>query len=328
MKLGVVGATGLVGQSFLKLLEQEPGFSAQELRLFSRRQKSCLFLGRELKTEALSLNRLKGLDICFFSAGEEISRVWAPQAAQEGAIVIDNSSAFRGDPDKLLIVPEINGCLLQNKPQIISNPNCSTIQLALALQPLQKSFGLQSVQVTSLQSISGAGKPALEEFQRESRGILSGKILYEEEDGRLAFNCISHIGPIGADGFCKEETKIMTESRKILDLPNLPISAWTVRAPSLNAHSEIVRCSLKKPATKEGLSQALSPYVKVLDPPPHARMASGKKDVFAGRIHKDSLGDNAWLLWIVADNLLKGASLNGWQIARRLLKMRGAGKTL
>ena len=175
MKLGIVGATGLVGQNFLSLLEKWPGLPIKEIRLFSRSQKSCSFLDHDVQTETLNLNRLKGLDICFFSAGEKISRIWAPQAVKEGVIVIDNSSAFRGDLDKLLIVPEINAHLLKYKPQIISNPNCSTIQLVLVLHALHKSFGLQSVQVVSLQSISGAGKPALEELKRESWNILEGK---------------------------------------------------------------------------------------------------------------------------------------------------------
>lgn len=323
MKLGIVGATGLVGQNFLSLLEKEPSSSIQELRLFSRSQKSCNFSNKKIQTQVLSAEGFKGLDICFFSAGEEVSRTWAAQAVQEGAIVIDNSSAFRSDPDKLLIVPEVNAHLLEYKAQIISNPNCSTIQLVLALQALEKSFGLQSVQVVSLQSISGAGRQALEDLKQESRDILEGKKSYEQEEISSAFNCVPYIGAIGADGFCKEETKIMTESRKILNLPELSISAFTVRVPSFNSHSEVIRCSLKKaPSSKEELSSALSDYVQVLNPPPHARGASGKKEVFVGRIHKDSFGENSWLMWLVADNLLKGASLNGLQIAKELWKIK------
>ena len=325
MKLGIVGATGLVGQNFLKLLEKETEFSIQELRLFSRSQKSCLFSGREQTTENLSEDCFKGLDICFFSAGEEISRLWAPQAVQQGVIVIDNSSAFRGDPDKLLIVPEVNAGWLQYKAQILSNPNCSTIQLVVALQALEKSFGLESVHVVSLQSISGAGKQALEELKKESRDILDGKTAYEKKDIHSAFNCVPYIGFIDENGFCKEENKIMTESRKILNLPELAISSFTIRVPSLNAHSEVLRVSLKKnPKNKEELTEALSSYVQVLDPPPHARMASGKNEIFAGRIHKDSFGENSWLIWLVADNLLKGASLNGLQIAKELWKIKNS----
>ena len=322
MRLGIVGATGLVGQNFLSLLEKNNSFPIEEIRLFSRRQKSCFFLNQKQETKKLSSAGLKGLDICFFSAGEEVSRIWAPKAAQEGAIVIDNSSAFRKDPDKLLIVPEINAHLLTYKPQIISNPNCSTIELVVALQALHKSFGLESVHVVSLQSISGAGKQALEDLKRETLDILNGKISYEKEEISSAFNCVPYIGAFDEKGFCKEETKIMTESREILNLPDLQISAFTVRVPSLNSHSEVVRFSLNKSATREEIISALSSYVHVSDPPPHARGASGKKEVFAGRIHKDSFGKNSWLMWLVADNLLKGASLNGLQIAERLWKIK------
>ena len=323
MRLGVVGATGLVGQHFLKLLEGELGSSIQEIRLFSRSQKTCSFLGKNRQTEILREGRFKGLDICFFSAGETVSRLWGPQAVKEEVLVIDNSSAFRQDPDKLLIVPEINAHLLSYKPQIISNPNCSTIQLVVALQAVHQAFGLQSVQVVSLQSISGAGKQALEELKKESRDILDNKTAYEKEEISSAFNCIPYIGPMNTEGFCKEEEKIMKESRKILNLAQLPLSAFTIRVPSLNAHSEVVRFSLKTPVqNKEELSAALSKYVQVVEPPPHARMASGKKEVFAGRIHKDSFGENTWLMWLAADNLLKGASLNGLQIAQKLWEIK------
>lgn len=325
MKLGVVGATGLVGQNFLNLLEKEPAGSIQELRLFSRKRKPCHFAGKNLQTQILNPESFKGLDFCFFSAGEEVSRTWAPQAVQQGTLVIDNSSAFRSDPDKLLIVPEVNAHLLTDQPQIISNPNCSTIQLVMALGALHKAFGLKSVQVISLQSISGAGRQALDDLKEESRDILEGKKPYKQKTASFAFNCIPYIGPVEDSGFCKEEIKIMRESRKILNLPELAISAFTVRVPSLNSHSEVVRCSLdKNPSSKEELISTLSPNVHVPADPPHARQASGKNEVFAGRIHKDSFGENSWLMWLVADNLLKGASLNGLQIAKALWSRKHA----
>ena len=324
MRLGIVGATGLVGQKFLSLLEEkDPDFSIDEIRLFSRKKQTCLFLGQRIQTEVLESSGFKNLDICFFSAGEEVSRFWGPKAVEQGIIVIDNSSAFRQDLDKLLIVPEINAHLLEYKPQIISNPNCSTIQLVVALQALHKSFGLQSVQVVSLQSISGAGKQALEELKQESSLILEGKKNYEQEDISSAFNCIPYIGSMDSEGFCTEERKIMMESKKILNLPELPISAFTIRVPCLNAHSEVVCFSLEKSVdTKEEVAFALSPYVTISRSFPHARKASGKKDIFVGRIHKNSFGKNSWLMWLVADNLLKGASLNGLQIAKALWKLK------
>lgn len=323
MNLGIVGATGLVGQVFLSLLKEKPGFPVKELRLFSRTSKSVSFLGQKISTKRLGPECFKGLDICFFSAGEEVSRTWAPQAKDQGVIVIDNSSAFRSDPDKLLIVPEINASLLSFKAQILSNPNCSTIQLVLALKALEEAFGLKSVHVTSLQSISGAGSQVVEDFRKESLEILEEKSPYEKEEATYAFNCVPYIGEIGPQGFCKEEMKIMTESKKILNLPHLPISAWTVRVPSLNSHAEVIGFSLKKPvSSKEEVEKALSSYVQVLDPPPHPRQAAGKKPVFVGRVHKDSFGENSWLMWLVADNLLKGAAWNGLQIAEELWKIK------
>lgn len=323
MKIGIVGATGLVGQNFLNLLEKEPRSSLTQLKLFSSHPKPCLFAGQKLQTQVLHTNCFKGLDFCFFSAGEKVSQVWAPQAVQQGVTVIDNSAVFRSDPDKLLIVPEVNACLLTNKPQIIANPNCSTIQMVVALHALHQAFGLQSVQVTSLQSISGAGRQALEDLKQESRDILEEKKSYEQEEAHFAFNCIPFIGPVESNGFCKEENKIMTESQKILNLPDLAISAFTIRVPCLNSHSEVIRCSLKKnPSSTKDFISALSPYVHVPASPPHARQASGKNEVFAGRIHPDSFGENSWLMWLVADNLLKGASLNGLQIAKELWKIK------
>ena len=322
MKLGVVGATGLVGQNFLSLLEKEKGFPAEEVRLFSRSPKACSFLGKPIQTQPLSSTAFNGLDICFFSAGADVSLKWAPQAVEQGVIVIDNSSAFRSDSDKLLIVPEVNSHLLNYKAQIISNPNCSTIQLVVALQALEKAFGLESVHVVSLQSISGAGAQALNKLKQDSLAILKGEKPYKQKEINHAFNCIPFIGNLNEEGFCSEEVKIMTESRKILKLPHLKISAFTVRVPCLNSHSEAVRFSIKKSADKEEILSALSSYVEAPDLPPHARQADQEKEVFAGRVHADPSMKNSWWMWLVADNLLKGASWNGLQIAQELIKIR------
>ena len=319
IKLGIVGATGLVGQNFLSLLEQEKKFNLEELRLFSRKTKPCSFLHQEIMTQSLSKEAFSGLDICFFSAGEAISKLWAPQAVEQGVIVIDNSSAFRLDPDKFLVVPEVNANCLEYRPQIISNPNCSTIQLLVALQGLEKAFGLESVQVVSLQSISGAGSQALESLKQESLEILSNVKSYKSKDIQYAFNCVPFIGEV-EDGFCKEEKKIMAESKKILNRPDLKISAWTIRVPCLNSHSEVVRFSIKKSADQNQVLKALSEYVTVLDPPPHARQAHQEKEVFVGRLHLDPTAENTWWMWVVSDNLLKGASWNGLQIAKELIK--------
>ncbi len=322
MKLGVVGATGLVGQRFLKILSPFQN-EIKELRLFSRSNKDCYFNGQKIQTKPLKEGCFEGLDICFFSAGKEASHKWCPQAEKEKVIVIDNSSAFRKDSDKLLIVPEVNGGLLNYKPQIISNPNCSTIQLVMALHPLHQSFGLEEVRVVSLQSISGAGSAALETLKKESLSILESKKTYETEKMDTAFNCVPYIGSIGEDGFCEEETKIISESKKIMQIPDLKISAFTVRVPTLNSHGEIIWFSLKNSVHREDIEKALAPYVEVYKsdndtPLPHGRHASGKESVFMSRIHKDGLSETSWVMWLVADNLLKGASLNGLQIAQKL----------
>ena len=322
MKLGLVGATGLVGQTFLKILEDHKSFPIEELRLFSRSSQNVSVRGKSLLTQTLSPEGFEGLDICFFSAGESVSLEWAPQAEQKGAIVIDNSSAFRMQPNKLLIVPEVNKHLLNTEPQIISNPNCSTIQLVVALKAIEESFGLKSVQVVSLQSISGAGNQALEDLKKESLDILKGEKNYKQEKISHAFNCVPFIGPLEKQGFCKEEVKIMQESQKILNLPDLKISAFTVRVPCFNSHSEVVRFSLPKSVSQEELEEALSKYVTVLNPPPHARQADQEKGVYVGRIHVDPSEKNSWWFWIVSDNLLKGASWNGFQIAEEIVKLK------
>lgn len=323
MRLGVVGATGLVGQHFLKLLEAQTKEPA-ELRLFARSEKTCFFKGKPIKTQKLEASCFKGLDICFFSAGSEVSLQWAAQAQAEKVIVIDNSSAFRRDSDKLLIVPEVNAELLNYKNQIIANPNCSTIQLVLGLYPLHKAFGLEEVRVVSLQSISGAGRAAVDTLKTDTQKILEASASYETESLEHAFNCVPHIGPLLPNGFCEEEEKIIYESKKILQMPDLKISAFTVRVPTLNSHSEVIWFSLKNPpASAQDIESALAPYVHVypcddLEKMPHGRQASGKKGAFAGRLHQDGISKNSWVLWLVADNLLKGASLNGLQIAQKL----------
>ncbi len=327
MRLGIVGATGLVGQRFLDILSPLKN-EIKELRLFSRSKKNCEFNGQNLQTKLLKENCFKGLDICFFSAGKEISYKWCLQAEKEGVIVIDNSSAFRSDSDRLLIVPEINGDLLNYNPQIISNPNCSTIQLVMALHPLHQSFGLEEVRVVSLQSISGAGSVALEKLRKDSLHILESKKSYEQEEMDTAFNCVPYIGSISENGFCEEETKIISESKKIMQISDLKISAFTVRVPTLNSHGEIIWFSLKNsPSSVEAIEEVLTPYIEVHRADndtslPHGRQASGKKSVFAARIHKDGLSKKSWVMWLVADNLLKGASLNGLQIAQKLWSIK------
>ena len=325
MKLGIVGATGLVGQNFLKLLSASD-VTISELRLFSRRGKSVSFKGETVKTHPLEKGVFRGLDICFFSAGKEVSQKWAGQAVSEGAIVIDNSSAFRRDPEIPLVVPEVNGHFLKYKPQIIANPNCSTIQLVSAMNPIHKAFGLKTLRVVSLQAVSGAGKEALEKLKSESQDILSGAISYENENPSFAFNCIPYIGEVSEQGFAEEEEKIIFETKKIMDLPQLKVAAFTLRVPAFNSHGEVVWFSLdSSPFSEKELGAVYKERPEVLWEKhsfPHGRKASGKEEVFVGRIHKDPVSKNSWIMWIVADNLLKGAALNGWQIAKQLWEIK------
>ena len=330
MRLGAVGATGLVGQNFLTLLARFPG-PLEELRLFSRKEVSLPFKGQSLVTRPLKPGGFKNLDICFFSAGADVSRKWAETAVKEGAVVIDNSSAFRKDPSIPLVVPEVNGRLLQYRPGIIANPNCTTIQLVTVLDPLHQAFRLKTVRTASLQSMSGAGKQSLEDLKRESLAVLQGRDSFERDDLASAFNCVPFIGSINSEGFCEEEEKIMGETKKILNLPDLKISAFTVRTPTLNSHGLAVWMTFQNPPAdiaelKDVLSGA--PQIEVQRegaPPPHGRQASGKKPVFVGRIRRDPAEQGGWILWIVADNLLKGAGLNGLQIAEKLITLKKKG---
>ena len=330
MKLGAVGATGLVGQSFLKTLAS-PSFAEfakqiRELRLFSRKRREVVFQGQSLQTAPLAKGVFRGLDIVFFSAGAAVSREWARPAVSDGATVIDNSSAFRRDPSVPLIVPEINSRLVKKpEPQIISNPNCSTIQLTAALFPLHKAFGLQSVRVVSFQAASGAGKAALSALKEESLNILKKLSAYETERPSPAFNCLPYIGAVSSgSGFAEEEEKIMFETKKILKISDLKIAAFTVRVPTFNSHGEAVFFTLKKPPASKEEAEAVfknRPGLRLASPDHlHGRRASGKEEVFVGRIHKSPAAEGEWIMWIAADNLLKGAALNGLQIAETVMR--------
>jgi aspartate-semialdehyde dehydrogenase len=339
--IGIVGATGVVGETFMSLLE-ERDFPVGDLRLFASENSQGLtkrFRGREIPVQTLKAGCFDGLELVFFSSGDDISLEWAPQAVKSGAYAVDNSASFRMSSDYALVVPEVNGDLLPKKtgpqagpPTIIANPNCSTIQLVVALNPLARHFGLKSVRVASYQSVSGAGRNGIEEL------FSSTKLALEGEDAEksatfpapIAFNCIPQIGRIGDDGFCTEENKIMFETAKILRLPNLPVSAFTVRVPTLNAHAEAVWATLEKPnLSKKEIEDQLraSPGIVVNDAnetPAYAtqKSSSGTDPVFVGRVHRDFHDPQTWMMWIVADNLRKGAALNGIQIAEHIFDLK------
>lgn len=338
INIGVVGATGVVGETFMNLLE-ERSFPVGELRLFASQAslgQTRTFNDQDITLRVLEDGCFDGLDLVFFSSGDDISNDWAPKAVSAGAFAIDNSAAFRMNPEVALVVPEINSDLLppRGKPAIIANPNCSTIQLVVALAPLAKKFGLKAVRVASYQSVSGAGRDGIEELFTSTRHALEG----EEQTSStvfpapIAFNCIPQIGGINDQGFCTEEMKIMNETRKILRL-EIPVSAFTVRVPTLNAHAEAVWVTLGQKVERvteiedclahgEGLEVMRSGQRPAY---PTQKMASGQDPVYVGRVHRDLHDANTWMMWIVSDNLKKGAALNGIQIAERVFDIKPLG---
>ncbi|MFN9066378.1 MAG: aspartate-semialdehyde dehydrogenase [Bdellovibrionales bacterium] len=332
LRVGVVGATGMVGQTFLNLID-ERHFPIEELRPFASESsvgKTVTCNKRTWVSQSLKPGCFEGLDVVFIATGDDLSREWSPQAVKSGAFVVDNSAAFRMDPSSFLVVPEINLNLVNKKqPQIIAHPNCTTIQLVMALKPLQDQFGLESVQVSSYQAVSGAGAPGYDELLEQTADFKNPKPTTKTFPHPILFNAIPQIGSFNEQGFSSEEVKVMNETKKILSQPDLKVSAFTVRVPVLNAHSESVWVSLKKTPQKREVVQALSafPGIKVIDDPknsqyPLAREASGKDEVFVGRIHQDLDFPNRWLLWVVADNLKKGAALNGIQIAEGIFDIK------
>lgn len=329
LKIGVVGATGMVGQAFMNILEERQ-FPVAELRPFASENslgKKIQLAGQEWPIQILKPGCFAGLDLVFFSSGDEISREWAPQAVAAGAFAVDNSAAFRMDPETSLVVPEVNGHLLsaEAKPQIIANPNCSTIQLVVALKPLADKFGLREVRVSSYQAVSGAGLDGYNELLNQTQDYQSENPAKKVFPHTILFNCIPQIGSFTDEGYCSEEVKIMKETRKILGLPDLKVSAFTVRVPALNAHSESVWVTLQKEVSRQDIVRTMEGFegLIVQDEPqkslyPTAKEVSGKDPVYVGRIHRDLEDPKTWLMWVVSDNIRKGAALNGIQIAERI----------
>lgn len=328
LKVGVVGATGMVGQTFMNILS-ERNFPIAELRPFASENslgKKIELQGTQWPVQVLKEGCFDGLDLVFFSSGDDISKEWAPKAVAAGAFAVDNSAAFRMDPNTVLVVPEVNGHLVNkdSKPQIIANPNCSTIQLVVALKPLKERFGLEEVRVSTYQAVSGAGQGGYDELieQTSNHGAQHTPKTFPHT---ILFNCIPQIGSFNDEGYCSEEVKIMKETRKILGQDDLKVSAFTVRIPALNAHSESVWVTLKKSVSRNEVLAALESHdgIAVQDDPkrslyPLAREVSGKDPVYVGRVHRDPENPNMWLMWVVSDNIRKGAALNGIQIAEKI----------
>lgn len=327
-RVAVLGATGLVGREMLLTLEQR-NFPVSELvPLASARSagKTVRFKGQDVTVREVNENAFKDVDIALFSAGGKPSRQWAPIAARSGAVVIDNSSAWRMDPDVPLVVPEINGEDVKWNKGIIANPNCSTIQAVVALYPLHKAAGLEYINISTYQSVAGTGIAAVDELAQGAREVLDEK---EPAPGvyphRIAFNLLPHIGAFDDQGVSEEEWKMVNESRKIMHLPDLKVSGITVRVPVFRGHGESVVAQFKREITPDEAREILrnAPGVIVVDDPKNAKYpmpidAAGRDEVLVGRIRKDTGLDRALAMWVVGDNLRKGAALNAVQIAELL----------
>lgn len=325
LKIGLVGATGVVGETFINMIEDFE-LPLLELRPFASKNSEGQQINlqdKEWTVQILKPGCFEGLDMVFFSSGDDISKEWGPEALKSGAFVVDNSNAFRMEKEINLVVPEVNGHLLNksSKPQIIANPNCSTIQLVVALKPLADQFGLEDVTVSTYQAVSGAGLPGFEELITQTQNYQDPEQEAKAFPKQILFNCIPQVGSFNSDGFCSEEVKIIQESKKILGLPELKVSAFTVRVPVLNGHSEAVWFTLKKDVSKADIVKALAAFkgIHVMDQDyPTPLEISGNDPVYVGRIHQDVAHPRRWIMWVVSDNLKKGAALNGLQISELL----------
>ena len=325
MKVAVVGATGMVGQIMLKVLAERKFPVTELIPVASERSvgKTIDYMGTSYTVVGMASAVAMKADVALFSAGGETSLEWAPKFAAAGTTVIDNSSAWRMDPTKKLVVPEINASELSPEDKIIANPNCSTIQMLVALAPLQRTYGIQRLVISTYQSITGTGVQAVQQLENEYKG----------EKGAMAYpypihrNAIPHCDVFQDNGYTKEEMKLIQETHKILGDDSIRITATAVRIPVVGGHSESVNVELKEDASV-GEVQALlnqSPGVVVQDNPdtntyPMPIYAEGKNDVFVGRIRKDFSQENTLNMWIVSDNLRKGAATNTIQIAEYLVE--------
>lgn len=326
--VAILGATGAVGQELLALLA-ERAFPIKELRLLASPRSAGVAVpwqGEKLEVQAVDEAALQGVDLVLASAGGSVSRQWAPIAVQQGAIVIDNSSAFRLDPEVPLVVPEVNPAAALQHKGIIANPNCTTILLSLALAPLAAQRPLKRVVVSTYQSASGAGARAMEELQQLSRTVLDGGEPQSEVlPYSLAFNLFLHNSPLQANGYCEEELKMLYETRKIMGLDQLRLTATCVRVPVLRAHSEAVNLEFEEPFPVEEARALLSAAAGLeliedfaTNRFPMPSDVTGRDAVAVGRIRQDLSNPNALELWLCGDQIRKGAALNAIQIAELL----------
>lgn len=332
MKVAIVGASGAVGQEFLHVLE-ERNFPMDELVLFGSERsagKKYMFRGKELEVKLLQHNDdFKDVDIAFTSAGAGVSKEFAADITRYGAVMIDNSSAFRMDEDVPLVVPECNAADALNRPRgIIANPNCTTIMMVVVLQPLERLSHIRRIHIASYQAASGAGAAAMAELEQQYREVLDGKeATVKKFQYQLAYNVIPQIDVFQDNGYTKEEMKMFNETRKIMH-SDVQCSAMCVRVPSLRSHSEAVWVETERPITVEEARTAIDQAegVQLMDDPankvyPMPLFLAGKDDIYVGRIRKDIANENGLTFWLVGDQIKKGAALNAVQIAEYLIKV-------
>lgn len=328
--VAIVGATGMVGQEFIKVLLQR-NFPMSTIQLYAsdRSAGRKVFVGhQEMVVKETASDSFDNVDIALFSAGAEISKHFAPIAAKAGALVIDNSAAWRMDPRVPLVVPEINPEDIKKHKGIIANPNCSTIQMVVALNPLHKVNPIKRITVATYQSVSGTGIAAVEELTKQSKTVLDGgNVVPHVYAHQIAFNLLPEIDVFMENGYTKEEWKMVEETRKIMHAENMAISATCVRVPVFVSHSEAVHIEFTEYMSPEEARSILSksPGVKVLDDPnvslyPQPWLASGTDDVYVGRVRSDASLLNGLVMWVVSDNIRKGAALNAVQIAEEAIK--------
>ena len=334
VNVAIVGATGAVGEALLNLLE-ERGFPVAQLRLLASERSAgerLEFAGRKLAVEDLASFDPEGVDIALFSAGSAVAREHAPRFAAAGATVIDNSSAFRDDPQVPLVVAEVNPGAIADRPRgIIANPNCSTVQMVVALAPIHRAVGIERINVATYQSVSGTGRGALEELGRQTAGMLNfQEARCEVYPVQIAFNVIPHGGDFCDNGYTTEEMKLVHETRRILGDDRIGVNATVVRVPVFYGHSEAVHIETRDKLTAQQARELLraAPGVEVVDEPrgggypTPVTHASGHDPVYVGRIREDLSHPRGLSLWVVADNIRKGAALNAVQLAELVLAGR------
>ena len=329
-RIAVVGATGAAGEMTLRILEERK-FPVRELRAFASERsvgKSVTFAGDSIRVEKVTPEAFRGVEIAFFSAGTAQSKEHAPLAVRAGAVVVDKSNAFRMDPAVPLVVPEINAHAVRGHQGIVASPNCTTVVTVMALAPLHRAARVTRVVATSYQAVSGAGVRGVEELRAQTLAWARGEAITPRFfQHQIAFNLIPHIDKFADNGYTGEEIKLVNEVRKILELPDLPISPTTVRVPVFTTHSIAVNAETERPVSRERAREAFSafPGLTLWDEPaenryPMPAVVEGQDDCYVGRIREDLSQANTLNFWVVGDQLRKGAALNGIQIAELLIR--------